>query len=234
MLRTLSRGIQALLWQPQCPLCNRATEAVVCAACARQLKSCQLANCAARWCSREPVFAWGGYGGPLKRAIAALKYDSRPELGTLLGDWLGEVWRTSAIARDLKAATVVPIPLHPDKQRQRGYNQAELIARSFARITGLSLKPRVLVRVRATEALYGLDATGRQQAMTEAFALGSGRPLPRAPILLLDDIYTTGATTRAAKKVLIRAGGRVAGVAVAALAGQAGQISPRSRDRDRS
>ena len=167
-----------------------------------------------------PVFVWGHYGGSLKRAIAALKYENNPQLSQPLGQWLGQAWNEAAIARSTKLA-VVPIPMHPHKRRQRGFDQAELIARSFCQVTGLPLQSRGLERVRQTEALFGLSPDARVREVSDAFALGAQfRRLPKA-VLLLDDIYTTGATARSAVTVLESRGIRVFGlVAIASSKGR--------------
>lgn len=158
------------------------------------------------------------YGGILKRAIAALKYENQPQIARPLGQWLAQAWLNSQFASKL---IVVPIPLHADKLKQRGYNQAALLAESFCDITGLQLQKMGLERIRATEAQFGLSALGREKNLAMAFKLGSGfrREIPAKPILLLDDIYTTGATARSAVQTLRHAGIQVYGLAAIAQAG---------------
>jgi ComF family protein len=109
---------------------------------------------------------------------------------------------------------VVPIPLHPTKLQQRGYNQAELIAQSFCEITGYKQQLFGLERVQATEAQFGLSAQEREQNLADAFAIGKSfhKQLPTSPVLLLDDIYTTGSTVSSAAQTLRRQGIRVYGV----------------------
>lgn len=94
--------------------------------------------------------------------------------------------------------------MHADKQRQRGFNQAELLARSFCQVTGLPLLAQGLVRNRTTEAQFHLSRSDREQNLANAFQIGKDllhRP-PGCSVLLLDDIYTTGATARAAAQAL--------------------------------
>lgn len=121
---------------------------------------------------------------------------------------------------------VVPIPLHRDRQAQRGYNQAELIARSFCQVTGLRLRPQGLSRVRNTTAQFGLSIAQRQQNLDGAFRLGPDLRSQRSqvPILLLDDIYTTGATVRSAAKTLEASGFPVASLVAVA---QTRRFSPK-------
>jgi ComF family protein len=165
-----------------------------------------------------PIFAWGAYGGILKRAIATMKYENHPEIARPLGQLLAQAWLShQECDRNLVA---VPIPLHAEKLKQRGYNQATLIAQSFCEVTGLRLKKHGLERIKATEAQFGLSASQREENLTEAFGLGLDlRVSPKFPVLLVDDIYTTGATTRSAIQTLHQSGISVYGlVAVATTA----------------
>jgi ComF family protein len=206
------KGLLNLFLHPNCPLCQRPTAEELCQDCTRQLKRCQLPNPKCLWQGELPVFAWGVYGGTLKRAIAALKYDNQSQLAQPLGYWLAQAWLNSQLASN--RLTVVPIPLHADKQKQRGFNQAALLAQSFCQITGLHLQQQGLERVRNTAPQFSASAREREKNLAQAFVLGSGlrRYYPAQPILILDDIYTTGATARSAAQTLHDAGFKVYGV----------------------
>jgi ComF family protein len=183
------------------------------------LQQCQLP------CSYQqaalPTIAWGEYSGALKRAIASLKYNNHPELARPLGQWLAQSWLSAQLPIK-KSVIVVPIPMHPDKIAQRGFNQAELIAQSFCEATGLPLKRHGLARIQATEAQFKLSPQAREQNLAGAFALGKDflRQRPTETVLLLDDIYTTGATVRSAAQVLRRQQISVWGVGAVAIAGR--------------
>jgi ComF family protein len=168
-----------------------------------------------------PVVAWGEYGGALKRAIATLKYNNHPELARPLGLWLAASWQNAPLTTH-KAITVVPIPMHPEKVAQRGFNQAELIAQAFCEATGLPLKRHGLARIQATEAQFKLSPLAREQNLAEAFGLGQDflRRRPVGTVLLVDDIYTTGATVRSAARALRQQQISVCGVAAVAIAGK--------------
>jgi len=202
-----------LFLQANCPLCQRPTEKELCSYCDRQLQRCQMPHPSQFWQGELPVFAWGVYGGALKRAIAALKYENQPQLAQPLGYWLGDAWLKSSVSRKGKKLRVVPIPLHPSKLKQRGYNQAELLARSFCQFTGLTLQ-QGLERVRETEAQFSLSPTERAQNLANAFRV-SPRLQHRnhtTPVLLIDDIYTTGATGLVAAQTLRQQGISVYGL----------------------
>lgn len=205
-----------LFLETNCALCQRPTSQEFCLYCTRQLQSCQLSH--PSLCQEQlPVFAWGTYGGTLKRAIAVLKYENKPQVARPLGHWLGEAWLKSNISKSL---IVVPIPLHTEKLHQRGYNQAALLAESFCEITNLNLQQQGLERIRATEAQFNLSVGEREKNLAMAFKLGSRfrRDRPTKPVLLLDDIYTTGATAKSAAQTLRQSGIQVYGLVALAKA----------------
>lgn len=216
--RTLKSCLDIFLESP-CPLCERSTSGAVCQTCQRQLQQCQLSHPHQQ--AALPVLAWGEYNGALKRAIAALKYENHPELARPLGQWLAQSWLSAKLPIK-NSITVVPIPMHPDKMVKRGFNQAELIAQSFCETTGLPLKRHGLARIVATEAQFSLSPEAREQNLEGAFTLGRDfqRQRPPGTVLLLDDIYTTGATVRSAAQVLRRQQVSVWGVGAVAIAGR--------------
>jgi ComF family protein len=198
-----------------CPLCQRPTSQEFCDSCFKQLQQCCLPNPYRLWHQPLPVFSWGAYGGTLKRAIAALKYQNQPQIARPLGQWLAEAWVSNVSINT--QCVVVPIPMHPHKQKERGYNQAALIAKSFCETTGLRLKLNGLERVQETEALYPLSATEREKELAKAFGIGKDFIHgSKASVLLIDDIYTTGSTVKSAMKTLHQAGISVLGVATTA------------------
>jgi len=207
-------GLISVLTVSRCPLCERPAEAYFCESCTRQLQACELKG---QKVSPEEeslcIVAWGRYTDTLKRAIAALKYENHPELARPLGDWLASTWL--ALPQRPDRLRVVPIPMHASKHKQRGFNQAELIAEQFCDQT----RWQGLMRHRETTAQFGLTATTRADNLKDAFLIGK-ECLTRSPdpVLLLDDIYTTGATVRSAAQTLRRQGIRVWGVAVVAQA----------------
>ncbi|WP_066426700.1 ComF family protein [Anabaena sp. 4-3] len=211
------KGFLDLFLQSHCPLCQRSTSGVFCENCTRQLKKCQHHHPHSLWKPPIPVFSWGVYGGIIKRAIAVMKYERQPQIARPLGQWMGETWLLNSLHQK-QQILVVPIPLHPSKQKQRGFNQAALIAHSFCQTTGLKLKEHGLARVRETQAQFGLSASERENNLSAAFTIGSdfrARP-PQNPVLLVDDIYTTGATARSAVHILRQSGIVVLGLAAIA------------------
>jgi len=210
-----TRSFQSLLHlflEEHCPLCDRSAARMFCQDCERRIKYCQFPDPQILWHPPLPVFAWGVYKGALKQAIAKLKYHNQPQIARSLGHWLAHAWLASAPVT--KMPIVVPIPMYPEKKKKRGFDQAELIAEAFCAVTKLPLQTQGLERQRATEAQFSLSPEAREQNLAGAFQVGKGfmNHLPSQEVLLLDDIYTTGATVRSAVQTLVRHHIRVCGV----------------------
>lgn len=212
------KSLLSLFLQANCPLCQRPASDDICQYCRRQIESCKRKKNSQFWQGELPLFVWGTYGGKLKQAIAALKYDRQPQLGELMGNWLGQAWLDSSLFPKTSKLTVIPIPLHAKKIRERGFNQAELIARGFCQITGYYLRSQAIERIRETEAMFGLNPSQKRENIRDAFRLsqGSKKQTFSTPVLLIDDIYTTGTTVREAAQVLQAQKVRVYGVAAIA------------------
>ncbi|VXD20287.1 ComF family protein [Planktothrix paucivesiculata] len=205
------KAILSLFLKPNCLLCNRPAKTELCDYCERQLLRCRFPP-GAKFASEVPLCVWGQYKDVLKRAIAALKYNNHTQLAKPLGYGLAETWLLTP--GSISPVTVVPIPLHPDKLKKRGFNQAELLAKSFCQFTGLSLSAHGLERIKQTEALHELSPDQRLKEMQNVFNLGRDfrRRPPRGSVLILDDIYTTGATVKSAISELEKSGISVAGI----------------------
>ncbi|MET0794935.1 MAG: ComF family protein [Polyangiaceae bacterium] len=166
-----------------------------------------------------PVFAGVRYAEPVVSAIHRFKYGAAPELARALSSW-------SARGIDLlgiEASDVwVPVPLHPLRLAERGYNQSALLARELSRLSHGRVDARRLRRLRNTEQQAKRDRRERDQNVASAFAVRQKLGLPRS-VVLVDDVVTSGATLAACIRVLQAAGDRVVGcVAVAHAASSAG------------
>ncbi len=203
-----------LFLKPNCPLCDRAATVVFCEYCHRQISECQLTQPERYWHGDLPLFAWGKYEGSIKRSIGKLKYDGHRSIADFYGECLGAKWQKNAPPVPTKLIAL-PVPLHPDKLASRGFNQAELIARKFCQLTGAKLDLS-LHRTRSTIAQFGLSKSARRENVEGAFALVNSSLKPGDTVLIIDDIYTTGATVREIVTVLRSQQINVCGVAVVA------------------
>ncbi|AFZ37391.1 phosphoribosyltransferase [Stanieria cyanosphaera PCC 7437] len=215
---SMLKSLLSLFLQSPCCLCQRHSETILCQFCQKQVHNFQLSTSSSTWTGNLPYFAWGKYEGQLKQTLSKLKYDRQAELGILLGQWLGQAWLDAGMAKKRAKLIVVPIPLHPNKQKIRGFNQAELIAQGFCQITSDRLFANALIRIKDTPALFGLTPLQRKQNLQDAFTLGRvwQQQQPQLPVLLIDDIYTTGTTVQQAANVLRKHNIKVYGMAVIA------------------
>jgi ComF family protein len=141
----------------------------------------------------------------LEKLIYRMKYTHAPGTARFLGREMGRTLLRT-LERERWAA-VIPVPLHPVRRRERGYNQSELLAREIARATSIPGISRRLRRIRPTVSQTTLSAEARQLNVKDVFAWRCRGETP-AQICLVDDVVTTGATVNACATILKRAGAR--------------------------
>ena len=206
-----------LILPPACAGCGR-PGGLLCAACRSRLREPSPAD--DRFLAPDAGVVVGealilaiaacAYEGPLRRALAALKYGGVARLAPILADAAAP--RLATLLAVSGPATLVPIPVHADRRRERGYNQAALLARELGRRGGLPTT-ECLERTRPTTKQHRLNRAERLRNLRGAFA-AAGRPPDTA--ILVDDIITTTATLEACAAVLRDAGCRsVYGFAIA-------------------
>jgi len=138
----------------------------------------------------------------MQNVIHAVKYQGCKELGVELGRRLGKVLEE----HDIHTDHIVPLPLHPARLRERGYNQAEYIARGIAEVLSAPVRNDLLKRVRNTRSQTALTKEERSKNMKNAFSLASDKiDLEDRSVLLVDDLVTTGATLRSAAREIWKA-----------------------------
>ncbi len=142
------------------------------------------------------VYSFGSYEGALRKLIHLFKYGKVESLASPLGSML-----VQALPFEQNFEAVIPMPMHFWKKWQRGFNQAELLAHPVARRFGLKLSSN-LRRSRLTKSQAGLSEAERNQNLKDSFIVRRPDQLAQKRVLLIDDVFTTGATLRAAAKAL--------------------------------
>jgi ComF family protein len=191
---------QALAW-----MTVREGEPLVCRACQQKTYAFERAR------------SYGIYDRQLVRAILLLKWERIEPLGAWFAEKLAEIVRRESGL--LGADIVVPVPLHRDRERQRGYNQAGLISKPLARKLGLPHKAVLLMRTRPRPGKQVLSLEERWESVRGAFATRPGSQVDNKRVLLVDDVMTTGATLDACARALLKSGAKcVLGLTIARAA----------------
>jgi ComF family protein len=154
------------------------------------------------------------YEGALTRAILLLKFEQIEPMGDWFAGMLEGVFRQEAEL--LQADVVVPVPLHREREKERGYNQAAVIAKALAKRLKLPYQAALLVRTRPRPDKHILNEEERWESVRGAFATRPGSQVDKRRVLLVDDVLTTGATLDACARALREAGAKtVIGLTVA-------------------
>ena len=246
-LRSIRDGLLGLAYPQECRVCGGAVESwddglacaqcwddpaltkilggSVCAKCGANTSNAQLSSSAPAgrlcgMCASAPFAvarACGVYSGALEASILFLKEAPHicPRLRAIIRRTFSEH------RRELRSDVVIPVPLHRLRERQRGFNQAAIIARLISRGSGLRIDDRSLIRIKPTERhRAGMDANDRAQSVERAFEVARPRLIDGASVLLVDDVYTTGSTICAASQSLLEAGALQVNVLTIARVGE--------------
>jgi len=213
-LQRATEPLLAMLAPERCGGCGE-EGALLCSACRDLLGA---SESGAAICGAPPIGciagAWiGPYESGLGEILRSLKFHELSRLAEPLGIALGSA--TAEVNRRLGGgAALVPIPTDPARLRDRGFDHAALIATSAARSTNIALAP-ILERTRAVPALHALNRAERRRVMDRVFRVRAGCEVPRR-VILVDDIWTSGATFASAAATLRAAGCLTIGVVAVA------------------
>jgi ComF family protein len=205
---------------PECLLRIQPIQGKVCSICGERVLSAFF-ECDEDGLRRCPVcrridrpfhraIAYGSYDDGLRELIHLLKYNGVRSAAGVLGRVLGETLTTMTPSLEQPLVLLVPVPLYRGKRRQRGFNQAELIAQVALRAPipreRFQLASGILTRVRDTHSQIGLTSHQRRENLRGAFAVTHPQQIAGREVVLVDDVYTTGTTASECARVLRRAG----------------------------
>jgi len=205
LLRMLLAAVKGALGPPTCAACDARvlTRVVFCRDCAATLEPPPQPGASP---TADPhlddLVAFGAFAGALAIALRRFKYQDRPELAAPLGHLIRLAARRAGLTADL----VVPVPLHPRRLVERGYNQAALLAAAAAIELAAPLLARALVRLRNTPQQAHLDREARLGNVRAAFRVRVPSSIQGRRIVLVDDVATTGSTLTACTEALLAAG----------------------------
>lgn len=201
LVRECGYRVLDLLYPPHCLECGR-SGVWLCPDCV----SAAARSGGPKWLrpgAGPPLAVWsvGMHDGVLRRAVHALKYEGMHALARPMAGLMATVWRAQAIG----AERLAPVPLHPRRARERGYNQSALLARALAQEVGVTADAEGLSRTRYTPAQVGLRAAERMANVRGAFR--ASERLAGRTVVLLDDVCTSGATLLECAAAVRAAGG---------------------------
>ena len=224
MLAALFDPFLTLLYPPRCLVCKTLGESGLCTACAGQiipvtapfcavcghtLADSRCTNCTAQTPAFRCSRSLGAYDGVLRHAVHQFKYRDRPQLALPLGRLLAEYARAQAPdLNHLHFDALLPVPMHPARQRVRGYNQSERLARVLGLELSLPLLTGVLVRARPTRPQVGLSGETRRTNLRGAFTVKQPDLIVNKTLLLIDDVVTSGSSLHQCAAALNAAGAR--------------------------
>lgn len=154
--------------------------------------------------------------GLTQKLLHQFKYHNKPEIGEMIGRWLGEELLRHNTIR--KVDLIVPIPLHQKKERLRGYNQSYHFAKGISEILEIPVETTLLKRIKHDKSQTGKTREMRWKGVENAFELMNNGNIKDKHVLLVDDVVTTGATIEACGKQLYNAGVSQISVATMAIA----------------
>lgn len=151
--------------------------------------------------NRAGYFSLLQYSGLIQKLVWHLKYDSRPEIGEYLGAFLANELKRFNLIADEKDYIIIPVPLHPKRKKKRGYNQSDYLAKGMADSFGCKFVKDFIVRNTNNISQTQLNKNERGKNVQNIFNLNANYPKDSA-YLIIDDVITTGATTREILKLL--------------------------------
>ncbi len=216
-----------VLFPPCCPACGRSIrkEEGFCPECMREVfipfpgKLCPRCGKNPCICSElsppyQRTWAAAFYEGAVQRAVRRFKFHNHPGSAELLGGMMAETFLSSG-AEAKEFDLLVPIPSRARKKRQRGYNQAVLLAKEISKRTKIPMNEKVLIKIRDTKAQHNLNEQDRLKNLKGSFS--AGKEVCGQKILLIDDVLTTGSTAKEAATALFAAGAEEVSVLVLAV-----------------
>lgn len=198
-LRLLLDQALDLLYPPCCEHCGR-VDTLWCARCAADLASLPLNIVQRDVAPFSRIASTSPHRGLLRDAVHSLKYSGNPAIASQLGARLAALITTLG----WQPTACLPVPIHPERQRKRRYNQSELLAQEVSALLTIPCLTQALQRERDTQPQVGLSSTERMRNVADAFRCTTR--FHGETLLLIDDVCTTGATLAACAEALVQAG----------------------------
>ena len=154
--------------------------------------------------------------GITQKLLHKFKYKNYPEIGEMIGNWIGHELLKSKIEHNVNI--IIPVPLHHRKERKRGYNQSQYLAKGISDITKIPTNFKILKRIQYNESQTHKSKEQRWKSVEDAFQVINNTIVENKNVLLVDDVITTGATLEACGHQILKSGASGLSIATIALA----------------
>ena len=217
-IKSIKKGFLEVLFPKVCTICGLSlskTEQFICQDCIRN--RFEIANPEHKRISSDSLLPEGveaqhalwnfDKGGFLQDLLHALKYQRLTGVGEDLGVVLGNSLKRNPFFSLKEEGILIPVPLHPKKRRMRGYNQAGFIAKGVKKATGILVcEPNDVIRIKNTKTQTGFSLEKRRENINEAFLVKNPTSFKNKFCIIIDDVFTTGATTFELADTLLKSG----------------------------
>lgn len=197
-----------IIFPPTCGICEKIGEGYICSKCYKEIEKYLYKN------QREDIFYLLKYEGLIREKMIQYKFNDKPYLSKMFCEIF--IKHENACEIPKKYDIIVPVPMHKKKKRLRGYNQSELIARGLGNYFKIQVEEKVLIKQRNTPMQSSLGKQERIKNVQNVYKVQYMEKIKGKNVLLIDDIYTTGATIKECKKVLQLADVKKIGVVIVA------------------
>ena len=178
------------IYKQKCYFCGKSAEnKVFCSSCFNSISF--LSNKAISKILEKKIYCVSFYQGNIKKLIKAVKYHNKKALALYQAKIMFDFWQKIEEKKDFY--TIIPVPIHKKRLKQRKYNHMDLVGKYLCEMTGYELNTSFITRTKDTKPQYKLTKQEREENLKDAFSLNL-KQKPTTPILLIDDISTTGST----------------------------------------
>jgi len=213
-LRTVLDSILDFIFPYRCVICGKETE-IICSKCLKSIKPLNSQKIEPKK-GIDKLLCYGAYSGSLKKVIISFKFYGKQKIAEILGRKISEMIKKHLEIQE--NTIIIPIPLHPLREKERGFNQAKLLSEEVSKNLNILCVTDSVSRIKETKYMHSLDKKERFKNIKNAFKITKPEMIKDKNIIVIDDIFTTGATMSQFALLLKSAGCKSVTSAAAALA----------------
>ena len=211
-LKYIFSAIADLIFPYKCVICHKENE-IICQKCLKSLKPLPC-NIIEPRDGIDKIYCYEAYTGNLKTVIQKLKFNKKQKIADILGEKMAEILKVNLAG--LENMILIPVPLHKKREKERGFNQSLLICKKISEKLNIPYLQDNIIRTKETKYMYRLSKKERFANVKQAFKIVNPESIKNKTVIIIDDIFTTGATISQIAKLLKKNGiNKVIGATVA-------------------